>query len=94
MCIASRERNANRRPRQKAHARYARLASDLASGSLALGLDFRVVARWAARARRALLEDYSAGCAAGLSCTDSPQPQADVWFGLLNTNWAASLSVL
>src|SRR2546430_1666355 len=23
--------------------------------------------------------------AAGVSCTDSPQPQAEVWFGLLNT---------
>jgi hypothetical protein len=31
---------------------------------------------------------------AGVSATDSPQPQADVWFGLLNTNCAASLSTL
>ena len=30
----------------------------------------------------------------GLSCTDSPQPQAEVWFGLLNTNCADSFSVL
>ena len=30
----------------------------------------------------------------GVSCTDSPQPQAEVWFGLLNTNWAESFSVL
>src|SRR5262245_62631431 len=33
-------------------------------------------------------------CATGLSLTDSPQPQAEVWFGLLNTNCAESLSVL
>ena len=26
-----------------------------------------------------------AGCFAGVSCTDSPQPQADVWLGLLKT---------
>src|SRR5262245_1633722 len=31
---------------------------------------------------------------AGLSLTDSPQPQAEVWLGLLNTNCADSLSVL
>jgi len=31
---------------------------------------------------------------AGVSCTDSPQPQAEVWFGFLNTNWAESFSVL
>ncbi len=31
---------------------------------------------------------------AGVSCTDSPQPQADVWFGLLNTNCADNFSVL
>ena len=31
---------------------------------------------------------------AGLSCTDSPQPQAPIWFGLLNTNWACILSAL
>jgi hypothetical protein len=37
---------------------------------------------------------YWCASAAGLSLTDSPQPQAEVWFGLLNTNWAASLSVL
>lgn len=24
---------------------------------------------------------------AGVMATDSPQPQADVWLGLLNTNW-------
>ena len=35
-----------------------------------------------------------ADSAAGLSCTDSPQPQAEVWFGLLKTNCADSLSVL
>ena len=37
---------------------------------------------------------YWCASAAGLSWTDSPQPQAEVWFGLLNTNWAASLSDL
>ncbi len=31
---------------------------------------------------------------AGLSCTDSPQPQAPVWFGLLNTKVADILSTL
>ena len=31
---------------------------------------------------------------AGSSCTNSPQPQAEVWFGLLKTNWADSLSTL
>lgn len=31
---------------------------------------------------------------AGVSCTDSPHPHALVWFGLLNTNWADSFSVL
>src|SRR5690349_17764014 len=31
---------------------------------------------------------------AGVNCTDSPQPQAEVWFGLLNTNCAESFSVL
>ena len=31
--------------------------------------------------------------AAGAKLTDSPQPQAPVWFGLENTNWDASLSV-
>lgn len=29
---------------------------------------------------------------AGVICTLSPQPQADVWFGLLNTNRAPSFS--
>src|SRR5262249_46575828 len=37
---------------------------------------------------------YRCASAAGLSWTDSPQPQAEVWFGLLNTNCAESLSVL
>ena len=37
---------------------------------------------------------YCCASAAGLSCTDSPQPQADVWFGLLNTNWVESFSDL
>jgi hypothetical protein len=37
---------------------------------------------------------YSAAPLAGVSCTDSPQPQADVWFGLLKTNWADNFSVL
>src|SRR5947209_3604914 len=32
--------------------------------------------------------------AAGVSCTDSPQPQAEVWFGLLNTKVDESLSTL
>src|ERR1700743_568438 len=31
---------------------------------------------------------------AGRSCTDSPQPQAEIWFGLLKTNWACILSAL
>jgi diguanylate cyclase len=31
---------------------------------------------------------------AGSSCTDSPQPHAEVWLGLLNTNCAESLSTL
>src|SRR5258708_4413536 len=31
---------------------------------------------------------------AGVSCTDSPQPQAETWFGLLKMNWACSLSAL
>src|ERR1700683_1908494 len=31
---------------------------------------------------------------AGSICTDSPQPQAAVWFGLLNTNCAESFSIL
>src|SRR5690349_22892212 len=31
---------------------------------------------------------------AGVSATDSPQPQAEVWFGLLNTKPADSLSIL
>src|SRR3984957_10099557 len=31
-------------------------------------------------------------CCAGVIETDSPQPQADVWFGLLNTNRAPSFS--
>ena len=30
----------------------------------------------------------------GVSCTLSPQPQADVWFGLLKTNCADIFSVL
>ena len=30
---------------------------------------------------------------AGVSSTDSPQPQAEVWFGLLNTNCEDSLSI-
>src|SRR5262245_44188871 len=29
---------------------------------------------------------------AGVNSTDSPQPQAEVWFGLLNTNCEDSLS--
>ena len=37
---------------------------------------------------------YASTPVAGSICTDSPQPQADVWFGLLNTNCAASLSTL
>src|SRR6478735_891864 len=37
-------------------------------------------------------ENYSA--AAGVSWTDSPQPQAPVWLGLLKTNVADNLSVL
>ena len=37
---------------------------------------------------------YGCASAAGLSCTDSPHPQADVWLGLLNTNWVASFSTL
>ena len=37
---------------------------------------------------------YGWASAAGLSWTDSPQPQAPVWFGLLNTNWVESFSVL
>ncbi len=37
---------------------------------------------------------YSAASLAGVSCTDSPQPQAEVWFGLLKTNWADSFSAL
>jgi hypothetical protein len=37
---------------------------------------------------------YWACPVAGSSCTDSPQPQAAVWFGLLNTNWAANLLTL
>src|SRR6187551_518444 len=36
----------------------------------------------------------AAGSAAGVSCTDSPQPQAEVWFGLLNTKVDESLSTL
>ena len=40
---------------------------------------------------------YSAACmasgAAGVIATDSPQPQAEVWFGLLKTNWDDSLVV-
>src|SRR4029079_6403630 len=35
-----------------------------------------------------------AGSAAGVNCTDSPQPQAEVWFGLLNTKVDDSLSTL
>ena len=31
---------------------------------------------------------------AGVSCTDSPQPQAPVWFGLLKMNCADILSAL
>ncbi len=31
---------------------------------------------------------------AGSICTDSPQPQAEVWLGLLKTNCAESLSIL
>jgi hypothetical protein len=31
---------------------------------------------------------------AGRSSTDSPQPQAEIWFGLLKTNWACILSAL
>ena len=37
---------------------------------------------------------YSAASFAGVSCTDSPQPQAPVWFGLLKMNCADSFSVL
>jgi hypothetical protein len=37
---------------------------------------------------------YCGVSVAGSSWTDSPQPQAEVWLGLLNTNWAESLSVL
>src|ERR1700704_7160038 len=33
-------------------------------------------------------------CEAGVSATDSPQPQAEVWFGLLKTKPADSLSIL
>src|SRR6516164_11629579 len=39
-------------------------------------------------------ENYRASPAAGSSCTDSPQPQAEVWLGLLKTNCAESLSTL
>ena len=48
------------------------------------------------RSRRRWRERAGAQCAsaAGLSCTDSPQPQAEVWFGLLNTNCADIFSVL
>src|SRR5436305_734135 len=35
-----------------------------------------------------------AGSVAGVNCTDSPQPQAEVWFGLLNTKVEDSLSTL
>ncbi len=31
---------------------------------------------------------------AGRSSTDSPQPQAETWLGLLKTNWACILSAL
>jgi hypothetical protein len=31
---------------------------------------------------------------AGVSCTDSPQPHAETWFGLLKMNWACILSAL
>ena len=37
---------------------------------------------------------YSAASFAGVNCTLSPQPQAEVWFGLLKTNCAESFSVL
>ena len=30
----------------------------------------------------------------GVIATDSPQPQDEVWLGLLNTNWDETLSVL
>ena len=35
-----------------------------------------------------------ASACAGFSCTDSPQPQAPVWFGLLKMNCAESYSSL
>ena len=31
---------------------------------------------------------------AAVSCTDSPQPQALTWFGVLKMNWACILSAL
>ena len=31
---------------------------------------------------------------AGVSCTDSPHPQAETWFGLLKMNWACIFSAL
>jgi hypothetical protein len=37
--------------------------------------------------------DYPSTFAA-FSCTDSPQPQAPTWFGLLKMNWACILSAL
>ena len=37
---------------------------------------------------------YYGAWATGLRFTDLPQPQAEVWFGLLKTNCAASLSAL
>ena len=45
-------------------------------------------------ARSRLAAGYCAASLAGVSCTDSPQPQAEVWFGLLKTNCADSFSTL
>src|SRR5438105_2673848 len=51
-------------------------------------------ALWIASSQRAPRNDGQnyPSILAGRSSTDSPQPQAEIWLGLLKTNWACILS--